>query len=693
MDNLGKRFTVVVALHKEFPPCASVSLTTKSVKVDWLEEEEGARLLTLHFTNGKKHLPDLSQNNQQAMRKLAVRCDGIPYVLQAVGLAGQDESIPLENKIARFLGDLSSNYTLFQQFCSRFDAGLQDLKQCFSRRWKLLPENLKTALLSLSAISGSFSEAFAFKGVLQRSDTVSVLNLLRSWGLLTQDSDQRYKIPRYFRQYLLTLDDCDSIEQNDGQSSEATLNCVEDAKRRYFEHLQKVVKRLSKNRSRERLGSEKFKGIRNYKRLLDFFHTPADILLGKSYSFALFICQSEEARRALLDLISIDVLRKFCKNCLKSAQCSEKPNESFCFSVFFAQVLLKQERFERGDLARVEKYLQSIVSEEVLPKNVIQQWRTSRAEFLMAKGLYKKAVSLLEKAIEETFSSQLILGKAHYRLGVKACARFDLATDLGNAVRTHFETAKTCFMSCLERLGKDDCLRCFILMWIADTYFRMGDYDSATESYEKLLKEEEKVYWPGEETQEKLNGRKKTRSSALHYALGLSRVLQLYVKARQWIRTNLGSCISSLTKSKLTLGDSHLSDDYLSDCIHLANGKALLLLALQEKHSLGLPAQKVVNLLNSAEESFNEISLSLLEEKTAFLAITRACLKEESTVMTQLGDTFPESAKLFLTRSGDIGYYPTPTALFLKLYQILTLIILINQLQVFFLAILSCILI
>ena len=670
IEKLGRRFTFVVALHKEFHPCSSVLLSVKSFEVGWLGEEEAAMLLTWHFTGGKEELSDLSDFNQTAMRKLASRCDGIPLVLKLVGLKGyaDDKSkSTMKDKIRRFLGCLLSDYSLFQQFCERFDKQ-DELSRCFKRRWERLPNKLKSCLLCLAIISRSFAEEFA-KSRLKLPDSVRAISRLTCWGLVTVTEDQRYVIPRYFRQYLLTLIDCglksskiDSITDLD---SKEVLKCVKEAQNLYFEHLKTVMERILKERSSEKMASKPFGKFKDTQsRILDYLHMPDFRLRGKSYDLALDICQSEAARDTLLDYVSVHVLRNFCETCLKSAESFQ--DDKACFSVFFLQVLLKHQRYRRRDLAKVENRLSvSGMVKKALPKNLLQQRRMARAEFLMAERNYKDAAKKLKKVIQQTktnFSAQLLLGTAYYYLGGKACAAsVDLGKgDVGKAARAYYKSALTCFMNCLRNFTReDDCRRCFVRMRIADTNFRNGEYDKATEFYEQLLEEEENVTWPGEEKLEEFKGRKEIRVSAIHYALGLSQVLQLYVEAKQPI--DFESCIASLDWSLAYLNSSVLDAGLLSDCVHLARGKVFLLWALNEWNSSESPSYKAVDFLNAAEESFNNVTSeerqSLFTEKTVFSDITRTC-QIESTVLPELGSSLPQ---MFLScRDDGCGWKLTP---------------------------------
>ena len=632
VQELGKEFTVLVTSHKK-PLCSIGALRVESIEVNWLGEEEATELLTWHYTGGKKDR--ISDDSiPKYLKRLALRCDGIPFVLKAVGSAGyaachsRSDPVRMERSISNSRRVLRLDNALFERFCSYFDPEGEGLEPCFKMCYERLPEELKAFILGLAIISGSFSAEFGGKilGLGQReSDRIMIR--LKDRGFITSCQRKRgqgYRIPRYLHQYLMA------------ESQSSAEQCVAAARARYFEKIREVITRISK-RLRDKRQGDALKTFTDHRsRILGFLQLPSSILDSKAHDVTMAICKSAYVKNVLLDYVLVDTLRLFCDTSLDriAAKSDSKSKQDEAYIVIFlAQIVLKQQRYRQGDLKKIDGMLQAVVKEGTLPKEILLQRKIAQAQILMAKGEHFNAVDLLaesKKNKKVNPSALAILGKASYQLGIRSAADSQSEEKFWKIARPHFEEARECFTKCIENLAKNDSLTCLYTMWIGDCCFLMREYREALRVYEELLKEEDSVNWPNMGSD--FVSRKRTRVSATYYALGLSH-LQLHVRAGGWDSKDLGFCLASLDVSIQGLTAGFPYSCFLSDVVYLAKGIVFLLLALNEqwkKTSSKEPNVQVDVYLSKAVKSFTEISCRnsvLTNERKALLDVANAYKK------------------------------------------------------------------
>ena len=636
VQELGKEFTVLVTSHKK-SSCFIGALRVESIEVSWLGDEEATELLTWHYTGGKKDRVS-DDSIHKYLKRLALRCDGIPFVLKAVGSAGyaachsRSDRVSMERSIRNSQRVLRLDNALFERFCSSFDPEGEGLEACFKTCHERLPEELKVFILGLAIISDSFSADFGRKILgLKQKESDRIMTRLKDRGLITscqrkrgQGYRQSYCIPRYLRQYLMA------------KSQSSTEQCVAAARARYFEKIREVITHISK-RLRDKRQSDALQTFTDHRsRILGFLQLPSSILDSKAHEVTMAICKSAYVKNVLLDYVLVDTLRLFCETSLDRIAKSDsksKQDEAY-IAIFLAQIVLKQQRYRQGDLKKIDGMLQAVVKEGTLPKEILLQRKIAQAQILMAKGEHFNAVDLLERKKKKVSLSALaILGKASYQLGIRNAADSQSEEEFWKIVRPHFEEARECFAKCIENLAKNDSLTCLYTMWIGDCCFLMREYGKALRAYEELLKVEDSVNWPN--TGSDFVSRKRTRVSATYYALGLSH-LQLHVKEGGWDAKDLAFCLASLDASIQGLAAGFPYSCFLSDVVYRARGIVLLLLALKEqwKTSSNQPNRHVVAYLSKAVESFTEISCRnsvLTNERKAFLDVANA-YKEGRTV-------------------------------------------------------------
>ena len=317
VQELGKEFTVLVTSHRK-PSCFTGELDTEPIKVSWLDKEEAAKLLLWHYTgDNKKTLSDFPSIQLKKLQRLALRFDGIPFALKAVGTRGRSDLSELESmpsSIRTSIKHLRPDHLLFKRFCSRFDRGGR-LRSCFKRCYDSLPQDLKVPLQCLAIIPGSFTDKFGNK-ILghERWERDEIITRLKDRGLIMtfrqRDRGPVNFIPRYFRQYLLA------------QTFEPQSD-IKDARARFFEDVSRCVRKRKVAESRSRI--------------LGFLQMPADISDSKVFDVTLAICASPDAKEALLEYVSVDTLRQFCKTSLTridKPDCQNQNRLRACVSLF-----------------------------------------------------------------------------------------------------------------------------------------------------------------------------------------------------------------------------------------------------------------------------------------------------------------------------------------------------------------------